>query len=49
MAELFTAADIIKPTAKKTISGLKQLDIEVVMITGDHKKVGEAVGVELDI
>lgn len=49
MAGVVAAADTIKPNAKKAITGLKRLGIEVAMITGDHKKVGAAVGVELDI
>ena len=47
LAGVVAAADTIKPTAKKTIAGLKQLGIEVAMITGDHKGVAEAVGKEL--
>lgn len=49
MAGVVAAADTLKPTAKKAIAGLKKLGIEVAMITGDHKKVGEAVGAELGI
>ncbi|MDO8496779.1 MAG: copper-translocating P-type ATPase [bacterium] len=49
LAGVVAAADTVKSTAKRTIAGLKQLGIEVAMITGDHKKVGEAVGVELGI
>src|SRR3989338_2266931 len=49
LAGVVAAADTIKPTAKKTIAGLKQLGIEVAMITGDHKGVAEAVGKELDM
>ena len=49
LAGVAAAADTIKPTAKKTIAGLKQLGIEVAMITGDHKGVAEAVGKELDM
>lgn len=49
LAGVIAAADTIKPTAKKAIQALKQLGIEVAMITGDHKKVGEAVGLELGI
>lgn len=49
LAGVIAAADTIKPTAKKTIAGLKKLGIEAVMITGDHKKVAEAVGGELGI
>ena len=47
LAGVVAAADTIKHTAKKTIEGLKKLGIEVVMITGDHKGVAEAVGKEL--
>jgi len=49
LAGVIAAADTIKPTAKKTITGLKQLGIEVAMITGDNRKVAEAVGKELGI
>jgi len=49
LAGVVAAADTIKPTAKKTIAGLKQLGIEVAMITGDHKGVADAVGKELGI
>ena len=42
-------ADTIKPSSKKTITALKALGLEVVMITGDHTKVAEAVGKELGI
>ena len=48
-AGLIAAADTIKPTAKRAISELKLMGIEVVMITGDHIKVAEAVGGELGI
>jgi len=46
-AGIIAAADSVKPTAKKAIAALKQLGIEVAMITGDHKGVAEAVGKEL--
>lgn len=49
LAGIVAAADTVKPTAKKAIAALKGLNIEVVMITGDHKKVAEAVGGELGI
>ena len=48
-AGIIAAADTIKSTAKKAISELKLLGIEVVMITGDHIKVAEVVGGELGI
>ena len=49
LAGVVAAADTIKPNAKKAVEKLKQLGIEVAMITGDHKKVAEAVGRELGI
>ena len=49
LAGVVAAADTIKPSAKKAITALKGLGIEIAMITGDHKKVAEAVGKELDI
>lgn len=46
---IVTAADTIKPTAARAVAALKELGIEVAMITGDHRKVGEAVGKQLGI
>lgn len=42
-------ADTIRPSAKKTISALKLLGLEVAMITGDHDQVAKAVSQELGI
>ncbi len=49
LAGLVAAADTVKPNAKKAVSSLKALGIEVVMITGDRKEVAEAVGRGLNI
>ena len=49
LAGVVAAADTVKPNAKKTIAALKHMGIEVAMITGDHKKVAEAIGNELGI
>ncbi len=49
LAGVIAAADTIKPSAKKAVTALKGLGIEIAMITGDHKKVAEAVGKELGI
>jgi Cu2+-exporting ATPase len=46
---VIAVADTIKPTAKKTIAELRAAGIEAVMITGDNKKVAEAVAKELGI
>lgn len=41
-------SDVVKPNAKEAISGLKAAGVEkVVMLTGDAKKVADAVGSEL--
>ncbi|MDP2650881.1 MAG: copper-translocating P-type ATPase [bacterium] len=49
LAGVVAAADTIKPSAKKAISSLKALGIEVAMITGDRKEVAEAIGENLGI
>jgi len=49
LAGIIAAADEIKSGAEEAISELKKLDIDVVMITGDNKKVSEAVGKKLGI
>lgn len=41
--------DAIKPTARKAVDGLKNLGIEVIMVTGDHALVAQRVGKELGI
>ena len=48
-AGIIAVVDTIKPTAKRAISELKAMDIELVMITGDHVKVAESVSMELGI
>lgn len=48
-AGVVAVADTIKPSAKKTILALKELSIETAMITGDNKRVAEAVGKQLGI
>ncbi|MEK7598291.1 MAG: copper-translocating P-type ATPase [Patescibacteria group bacterium] len=48
-AGVVAVADTIKPSAKKTIAALSELGIEVAMITGDNKRVAEAVGRQLGI
>ncbi len=49
LAGVVAAADTIKFNAKKAVLKLKELGIEVAMITGDHKGVAKAVGKELGI
>lgn len=49
IAGVTAVADTVRPSAKRSIQALKGLGIEVVMISGDHKTVAEAVGHELGI
>ncbi len=48
-AGVIAAADPSRANSKKTITALKKLGMEVVMITGDHVKVAEGIGKELGI
>jgi Cu2+-exporting ATPase len=49
IAGVVAVADPIKPSAKKTIEKMKELGLEVAMITGDNKKTAKAIGKELGI
>ena len=43
-------SDVVKPNAKEAISGLKAAGVEkIVMLTGDARKVADAVGRELGV
>lgn len=48
-AGVIAAADLSRANSKKTVEALKNLGLEVVMITGDHIKVAESIGRELNI
>jgi len=49
VAGWLAAADPIRPTAAQTITRLRALDIEPVMVSGDNRCTGEAVARELGI
>lgn len=49
IAGVAAAQDPVKSTAKKAIQKLKELNLEVAMITGDNKKTAEAIASELGI
>lgn len=49
VAGVIAAQDLIRPSAKAAIKKMKEMGIEVVMISGDHKQVAELVGHELGI
>lgn len=46
---IIAVADVVKPTSKQAIQDLKQLGINVVMLTGDNKRTAEAIRRELNI
>ncbi|MGB5769160.1 MAG: heavy metal translocating P-type ATPase [Crocosphaera sp.] len=41
--------DTIRPDAKKTVSELQKRGLEVILLTGDHPQVAEAIATQLDI
>src|SRR5438874_11215010 len=46
---LIAVADRVRATSREAIAELKQLGIQVAMLTGDNRRTGEAVGRELGI
>ncbi len=40
---MIAVADVVKPTSREAILELKQMGIEVVMLTGDHQKTAQAI------
>lgn len=46
---VIAAADTVKPTSKRAIDELKQMGIEVIMLTGDNKRTAQAIQRQLKI
>ena len=49
VAGVIAASDQVKPTALRAINAMKELGLEVVMITGDNQKTAEMVAAQLGI
>ena len=49
LAGIIAIADVIKPGSTTAVNTLKDMDIEVVMITGDHKKTAAAIAQQVGI
>lgn len=46
---ILSVADVVKPTSRQAVKQMKELGIEVVMLTGDNKRTAEAIRKKLDI
>ncbi|MFQ6121612.1 MAG: heavy metal translocating P-type ATPase [Dehalococcoidales bacterium] len=46
---IIALADTLKPNAKEAIGALHRMDTEVVMLTGDNRRTGEAIAQEVGI
>lgn len=48
-AGLIAVADTLKPHAKEAVTALRELGLEVLMLTGDHQRTADAIGRQLGI
>ncbi len=48
-AGIIGVADPVKPTSAQAVAALHRLGLEVVMLTGDHRRTAEAIGREVGV
>lgn len=46
---VIAAADVVKPTSAQAIAQLRQMHVDVMMLTGDHPKTAQAIAQQLGI
>lgn len=49
LAGIIAVADTIKPSSKEAVAKLKEMGLEVVMMSGDHRRTAEAIAREAGI
>src|SRR5690606_22954605 len=49
IAAAFALADVIRPESRRAVARLREMGIEVAMLTGDSEAVAQAVARELEI